>query len=315
MARVNSIRDTSGELLQRISRVEKYESGGRVNPAFPPQLLPYGQMPRALYLLGSFPDPSRKSAAIVGARACSAYGRQEARRFAAVLASAGVQIISGMASGIDAWAHRGALEVHGRTFAVLGCGVNICYPRENYNIYREMIGTGGGVLSEFPPDTPPLAWHFPVRNRIISALADLVLVVEAREKSGSLITADYALDQGKTIYAVPGRNDDPLSEGCNRLIAQGAGIATDPDILLEELGILPPDNTEKAEPHKRVPPEWMKSEPWKKTISSLSSREISLNDLQERTGLDTPQLCEILVQLCLSGFAEEVTPGCYRRTW
>ena len=194
-------------------------------------------MPDGIYVRGRLPAEGKPSAAIVGARACSAYGRAQARNYARALSAAGVQIISGLASGIDAAAHEGALEGGTETFAVLGCGVNICYPKENYPLMRKILNNKGGVLSEFLPGDPPLAWHFPKRNRIISALADLVLVVEAREKSGSLITADYALEQGKSVYALPGRVTDPLSRGCNLLIAQGAGVAVDPESLLEELGI------------------------------------------------------------------------------
>ena len=295
--------------------MEKYRSDGTINPAYPSRLLPYGQMPKALFLIGEFPDPSKKTAAIVGARSCSAYGKAEARRFAACLASSGVQVISGMASGIDAWAQRGALDVRGRTFSVLGCGVNVCYPRENYSLYREIAEGHGGLISEFAPDALPLSWHFPIRNRIISALADIVLVVEARLKSGSLITADYALDQGKTVYAVPGRNDDPLSQGCNRLIAQGAGIATSPEILLEELGLPVSKNKEKEKREKQIPPEWKKTGEFRKIFTSLDSREITLSELQEKTGIEIPQLCLVLMQMCMSGYAEETAPGYYRKTY
>ena len=295
--------------------MEKYRSDGTINPAYPSRLLPYGQMPKALFLIGEFPDPSKKTAAIVGARSCSAYGKAEARRFAACLASSGVQVISGMASGIDAWAQRGALDVRGRTFSVLGCGVNVCYPRENYSLYREIAEGHGGLISEFTPDALPLSWHFPIRNRIISALADIVLVVEARLKSGSLITADYALDQGKTVYAVPGRNDDPLSQGCNRLIAQGAGIATSPEILLEELGLPVSKNKEKEKREKQIPPEWKKSGEFLKIFTSLDSREITLSELQEKTGIEISKLCQVLMQMCISGYAEETAPGYYRKTY
>ena len=295
--------------------MEKYRSDGTINPAYPSRLLPYGQMPKALFLIGELPDPSKKTAAIVGARSCSAYGKAEARRFAAFLASSGVQVISGMASGIDAWAQRGALDVRGRTFSVLGCGVNVCYPRENYSLYREIAEGNGGLISEFAPDALPLSWHFPIRNRIISALADIVLVVEARLKSGSLITADYALDQGKTVYAVPGRNDDPLSQGCNRLIAQGAGIATSPEVLLEELGLPVSKNKEKEKREKQIPPEWKKSGEFRKIFTSLDSREITLSELQEKTGIEIPQLCLVLMQMCMSGYAEETAPGYYRKTY
>ena len=211
----------------------------RDDPRYPGKLLHYPRMPQGLYIYGRLPDPEKKTVAIVGARTCSGYGRAEAIRFAETLAQYGVQIVSGLAYGIDAWGHQGALSGGGATFAVLGCGVDICYPASNVPVYNSIISSGGGILSEFEPGTPPNAWHFPIRNRIISALSDIVLVVEARVRSGSLITADYALEQGKTVFAVPGRNGDPLSEGCNRLITEGAVPAAAPEQLLEELGILP----------------------------------------------------------------------------
>ena len=128
-----------------------------------------------------------------------------------MLAANGVAVISGLACGIDAAAHEGALRGKGKTFAVLGCGVDICYPKQNYPLMRRMLENGGGVLSEFPPGAEPLPWHFPIRNRVISALADVVLVIEAKEKSGSLITADYALEQGKSGIC-PARTDN----GCDK---------------------------------------------------------------------------------------------------
>lgn len=130
---------------------------------------------------------------------------------------------------------------------MLGCGVDICYPKQNYPLMRRMLENGGGVLSEFPPGAEPLPWHFPIRNRVISALADVVLVIEAKEKSGSLITADYALEQGKTVFALPGRTTDATSRGCNRLIAQGAEIAISPETILEELGV---KKAGTKEPHR-----------------------------------------------------------------
>ncbi|MGO5159348.1 MULTISPECIES: DNA-processing protein DprA [unclassified Bilifractor] len=224
-------REQNPEILGQIRYV------AREDQEYPEQLRNYPRMPSGLYLVGNFPDPGKKTVAIVGARMCSPYGRAEAIRFGEELAAEGVQIISGMAYGVDSWALHGALQAGGQGFAVLGCGVDVCYPKESYHIYRRIIREGGGIMSEFEPGDGPAAWHFPIRNRIISALADVVLVVEAKLRSGSLITADYALSQGKTIYAVPGRNLDELSRGCNRLIAQGAGIAWDPEVILEELGI------------------------------------------------------------------------------
>ena len=285
---------------------------GRDSREYPPQLLPYPRMPEGLYVIGSLPDPDQKSAAIVGARACSAYGKAEARRFGRELAAAGVQIISGLAYGADRWAHEGALEAGGRTFAVLGCGADVCYPKENIRVY-EKIAEEGGLLSEYMPGVPPVSWHFPIRNRIISALADVVLVVEARLRSGSLITADYALEQGKSIYAIPGKNADPLSQGCNRLIAQGAGIAISPEILLEELGLAASSSRKKRSGTavRKLPDGWKDRELSVRILRALGEGEKTMHELCEATGKNPSELAGPLMQLCLYGYAEEAAIGYY----
>ena len=290
----------------------------RRQPGYPPGLLKLERMPAGLYVAGRLPDPARKSVAIVGARACSDYGRRETARFARALAEHGVQIISGLAYGIDAWAHRGALEAGGNTFAVLGSGADVCYPRANYSLYRRMIREGGGVLSEFEPGTQPVPWHFPIRNRIISGLSDLVLVVEARKKSGALITADYALEQGKSVYAVPGRLDDPLSEGCNRLIAQGAAPACEPEQLLEEMGIFRREKRRAGETGdgKRAgaaPEEKNLKEDLRPLYDRLRRGPAGLAELRETLGWETGRLSAAIVDLQLKGLIEEFQPGLYRR--
>ena len=209
----------------------------REDTCYPEKLKVYKSMPKVLYIRGELPDPQRPAVAVVGARASSRYGEQQAYRFGKIFSENGVQVISGLARGIDGMAHRGALDAGGKTFAVMGCGTDICYPSEHRDLYDRIKDGRGGILSEFPGKTPPYGKNFPRRNRIISGLADLVLVIEARVKSGSLITAGFALEQGKTVYALPGRVGDALSEGCNLLIADGAGIACSPEMILEELGI------------------------------------------------------------------------------
>jgi len=204
--------------------------------AYPAKLKNIYEYPVGLYYRGRLPDDQRFSVAVAGARYCSAGGRARAFAFGRILSEAGIQVISGMALGIDGSAHRGALEGGCGTFAVLGCGTDICYPQENWDIYHK-IPVSGGCISEYPPGSQPLAWHFPLRNRIISGLADAVVIVEAGEKSGALITADYALEQGRDIFAVPGRPDDALSAGCNRLIGMGAGLLCQPEELLQIYGL------------------------------------------------------------------------------
>lgn len=206
----------------------------RHDPRFPGKLRLIPDGPTAVYVRGELPDPSAPAVAVVGARSCSGYGRAAAEQFTEALVGAGAVIISGLARGIDGISQERALSCGGKTYAVLGCGVDVCYPEENRGIY-ERIRRQGGLISEYPPGTLPRAGLFPQRNRLISGLADLILVVEARERSGTLITVDMALEQGREVYAVPGRVTDRLSLGCNRLLRQGAGVAAEPADLLNEI--------------------------------------------------------------------------------
>lgn len=181
---------------------------------FPKRLKGIPDCPFGIFFKGKLPEDDRKTVGIVGARRCSYYGKQMAERLAAALAECGAVVVSGMALGIDGYAQTAALEAGGESLAVLGCGADVCYPRRNLPLYRR-LEEGGSILSEYPPGREPLALHFPMRNRIISGMSDCVLVIEAKESSGSLITADLALEQGKDIYALPGRVGDTLSAGCN----------------------------------------------------------------------------------------------------
>ncbi|MCR5517035.1 MAG: DNA-processing protein DprA [Lachnospiraceae bacterium] len=203
---------------------------------YPAKLINIPDPPAVLYIKGNY-DPKQISTAcisIVGARSCSEYGSNMSYNLARELSLGGITIISGMARGIDSEAHKGALSADGTTIAILGCGADICYPRENISIYNSILKKGA-IISELPPNTPPISRNFPLRNRIISGLCDALIIVEARDKSGSLITVDQALEQGKDIYAVPGRIGDPLSYGCNRLIKMGAGMITGIGDFVEEI--------------------------------------------------------------------------------
>lgn len=215
------------ELAQAgISFVSALEEG------FPDKLREIPDPPFGIYYKGKMPGETEPAAAIIGARLASGYGREQARRFGRQIGARGIAVISGMARGVDGIAQKAALDVGGMSYAVLGCGVDICYPEENRELY-ERLQQQGGVLSEYPPGMQPIAKLFPPRNRIISGLSDLVLVIEARKRSGTLITVDMALEQGREVYALPGRVSDALSDGCNRLIRQGAGPATCPQDILE----------------------------------------------------------------------------------
>lgn len=202
--------------------------------AFPDKLRQIYDPPLGLFCYGKLPEKDSLNVAVIGARICSEYGKYVAKEYARILAKGGCGIVSGMAFGIDSVGQLSALDAGGYSLGVLGCGVDICYPKENI-LLHERLKKEGGIISEYPPGTMPKKTYFPMRNRIISALSDAVLVVEAREKSGTLITADRALEQGKDVYAVPGRVTDALSYGCNRLIFQGAFVALSPQEVLADI--------------------------------------------------------------------------------
>ncbi|MDD3218900.1 MAG: DNA-processing protein DprA [Lachnospiraceae bacterium] len=302
----NSKMDDLNNCMQNeIHTVTRFETN------YPPKLQNLLDPPAQLYWKGSLPKEERPSVAIVGARLCSNYGKNVAKEFAYALTKAGVQIISGMALGIDGAAHEGALEAGGKTYAVLGCGVDRCYPKDNVHLYRS-IPQNGGIISEFSAGMPPLAANFPQRNRIISGLADIILVVEAKEKSGSLITVDFALEQGRTVYAVPGRVHDPLSEGCHRLIAQGAGIAYKPELILEELHI----DTEKQQNKKRYKERNSKlglATNLELVYSCLDLQPQNMETILGKVPFDLQELSGILLELQFLDLVEETTKNYYAR--
>lgn len=253
--------------------------------------------PVGFYLKGSLPVQEKPSLAIVGSRNATQYGLEVARCFGRELAANGVQIISGLASGIDQAGHRGAMEGQGKTMGILGCGINICYPKENYPLY-EAMAKNGGILSEYPLGEPPLARNFPIRNRIISGLSDGVAVIEARERSGSLITAGLALDQGKEVFAVPGRITDPGSFGCNRLIQTGASLVLSPADILEFFGI---KYGKKLSLHEKNEKGLAKRE--KMLYSVLDLQPKHLEDIARESGLSLSESMMILLDLEIKGFA------------
>ncbi|SHJ96304.1 DNA-processing protein DprA [Paramaledivibacter caminithermalis] len=203
---------------------------------YPERLKNIEKPPRILYVKGNIIQEDCNAIAIIGSRRCTSYGKNIAYRFAKEMAGYGITIISGMAYGIDSAAHRGALDGGGRTIAVLGCGVDICYPKNNVNLMKKII-ENGAVISEYSLGTQPRPGNFPTRNRIIAGLSKGVLVVEAGLKSGTLITIDYALQQGKDVFAIPGNINCSVSKGTNKLIKEGAKPVTCVEDILEEYNI------------------------------------------------------------------------------
>ena len=220
-------------------------------------------------------------------------------------------MISGLARGVDAAAHAGALAAGGKTYGVMGCGVDFCYPTSSRNLYHTMQQQGG-ILSEFSPGTPPLAYHFPLRNRIISGLSQAVLVVEAKEKSGSLITADAALEQGRTVFALPGRAGDLLSEGCNRLIYQGAIPVWKPEIILEEMKWT--KNKGKIQENFTEEKKIVLAREDDLVYSCLDLNPKAVSQLQDETGLSSGSLLKSLYYLTAKDLAREVWQNYYIRT-
>ena len=274
---------------------------------YPARLRQIYDPPAGLFYKGKLPADDVPAAAIVGARNCSPYGREVTLAFAEALARSGISVISGLARGVDGFAHQGALRGNGATFGILGCGVDICYPRQHLELYLQMQEKGG-VLSEQLPGNAPVPRNFPMRNRLIAALSDVILVVEAREKSGSLITVDSGLELGREIFAVPGRINDSLSGGCNLLIKNGAVPALSPADVLQHFSDLEQIS--------------MPEEPVKLILDSTEKIVYACLDLVPKNiqfivnhvQMDPPAVMECLDGLVLKGLIQEISRGYYIRT-
>lgn len=272
---------------------------------YPEKLKNIYDPPYSLYVRGKLPDEKKPSAAVIGARICSNYGYTVAEKLSKELSMYGVQIISGMARGIDGAAHKGALMGSGESFGILGSGVDICYPKENIEIFTKSI-ENGGIISEYPVGSKALPYRFPQRNRIISAFADIVIVVEAKEKSGTFITVETALDQGKEVFAVPGRIGDSLSIGCNRLIKSGAGIVTCVKDILDELGVDCKKNDEIFRKNKNVLEKDLQV-----VYSCLDLLPKSIDMISDETGYENAKVVKLIVRLQLMNLVTEYTKNYY----
>lgn len=279
---------------------------------FPPKLLNIPDKPIGLFWKGKLPKVNEKTIAIIGARDCTRYGSEMARFFGRELARAGVQIVSGLARGIDGMAHKGALEVKGYTVGVLGCGIDIIYPEENYELFMQMEKSGG-ILSESPAGIKPYGGLFPQRNRLISGLSDGILVIEAMEKSGTFITVDQGLEQGKEVFALPGRNIDIKSKGCNNLIKMGAHMVTEVSDILE---ILYSDNTKVMQMDDFTNGEHFLNKnllaPSEKIVySCLRVEPQYLDEIIGKAQIAPQEVCMALNRLVVIGGAVETTRNYY----
>ena len=269
----------------------------RGGAGYPALLNAVEDAPDVLFVLGTLPGDDMPAVAIVGSRRSTRYGTAQARRIAGELADAGAAVISGLARGIDAAAHLGALDRRGPTVAVLGSGLAHIYPPENKDLFARIVGEGGAVVSELNPDFTPLPFHFPVRNRIISGLAHALLLIEAQEKSGTHSTVNHALDQGREVFALPGNVDAPGSELPLKLLKDGANICTCGEDILAAMGWRrsPPMQTTLFAPDAE------ENDP---VLRALSMEEKTLEELIEETGLSAQDLGTQLTLLELGGRVE-----------
>lgn len=284
------------------------------DPAYPSLLKQISDPPIALFLRGNASLLGNPQLAIVGSRNPSTEGRRNAEEFAAYLARCGLTITSGMALGIDAAGHRGALKAGGTTIAILGTGLDKVYPPSHRELCEE-IAVKGLVVSEFPPGTPPLPHNFPRRNRLISGLSVGVLVVEAAQSSGSLITARLASEQGREVFAIPGSIHNPLARGCHRLIREGAKLVESAGDILEELAPLL-----KLEPMRvleqnqtRTTATAAEDPEYRLLLNSMDYAPTSVDALVERTGLTPDVVSSMLLMLELQGQVEAAPGGHYSR--
>lgn len=296
---IQMIKESKQHLSEKIEEYSKLKS---VNIKFvtvedneyPKRLKNIYDSPYALYVKGNIPEDSKPTVAIIGARNCSNYGKEMAYYYGKELAGYGIQIISGMAMGIDSYGQWGALE-SGNTFAILGSGIDVCYPKQNIELYMK-LQQKGGVISEYGIGKKPLPYYFPMRNRIISGLSDCIVVIEAKQKSGSFITVDQALEQGKEVFALPGRVSDALSLGCNELIKNGANMLLNTEEILEFFHISQKNNGINEKKIKK-----MLAKEEKIIYSCLSLEPKHVDVIIQETKLSFSNVISILIQLELEG--------------
>lgn len=285
------------------------------NLEYPENLRNIYKPPQALYVNGAFTESDKIAVAIVGSRRASPYGIEMAEKFGFDLASRGITVVSGMAIGVDSAAHRGALKAKGRTIAVMGSGHGRIYPQQNKELYKE-IAASGAVVTEYEFDTEPLAYNFPQRNRIISGLSLGLVVVEAARNSGALITANFAAEQGRTVFAVPGKASSHTSAGTNELIKDGAALAQSADDIIEELAIKEialPENVSisKASKIGKMTEAYAYNsltDDERAVYKALSDEPTYIDDITECSGISAAKISKALVSLQIKKLIAEV-PG------
>lgn len=283
---------------------------------YPKLLKTLHRPPKALYVNGSFKEEDDLAVAIVGSRRASRYGIEMSEKLGYDLAVRGITVVSGMARGVDSAAHIGALKANGRTIAVMGSGHGHIYPPENKDLYKKISGSGA-VVSEFEDDMLPLAQNFPIRNRIISGLSLGIVVVEAAKNSGALITADFALEQGREVFAVPGKISSLTSEGTHRLIKDGARLVQSADDIIEELSLC--EAEPKSDPARDSKEEAISKKTKRYIYNSLTDNErkvykilsdepLYIDDVVEESGVGSRLASKVLLDLELKRLIKEL-PG------
>lgn len=297
------------DLDAELARIEK--AGIRVvtrdDAEYPPRLREIYDPPLVLYVRGALGERDKFAIGMVGSRRTTLYGQEMARRLSYQLARAGVTVVSGLARGIDTAAHTGALQAKGRTVAVIGCGMDTVYPPENKKLAEQIVEKGGAVVSEFPFGVKPDRQNFPMRNRIISGWSLGVVVVEANLKSGALITARQAYEQGREVFAVPGRADSILSRGANRLIKDGAKLTEDAEDILSEFGYL--FAKEKAEPAPAI----QLTDVERQVMKAIGDEEVLVDEIIRATGLTSASVSATLLGLEMKRVVKQLPGRQYAR--
>ncbi len=299
---LTKIKDKFPELLMKKLKDENASLITYFDEKYPKKLKNIEGFPYVLYCKGNLDASDNISIAVVGSRKATGYGKYTAEKFTMELSCLGVTIISGLAAGIDSVAHKTAIANNTKTIGVIGCGIDIIYPKKNENLYNDIVASGGAVITEFPFGMEPVPANFPIRNRIISGLSNGVLVIEAQEKSGTLITAGHAADQGKEIFAVPGNIDSLFSKGTNALIKDGAKLVTCIDDIIDEIFEL--KNLVKAEKNK-LSLSFNRNE--LKIIDILKTGNKSIYEITENTDMEISDILSTLTVLEMKNIVKQMS--------